>query len=80
MSEDQKRLRGRPATGRTPDPQRTAKSRADLVATGGKRLSVNLTAQGLADLEKIKAAGGTGDTDATHQALRAFAKKLARRA
>lgn len=43
---------------KTPDRIRSAKSKADLLQAGGRRLTVNLSAQAAADLAAIRAAGG----------------------
>lgn len=74
------RPRGRPPTGRTPRALILQRSRDNLEAAGGRRLSVNLQPEGVQDLDAIKAAHGLAtDTEAVHVALRAEAKRLTRR-
>lgn len=61
--------------GGTPDKERQAKSKAALLAGGGKRISVNLTAAAVADLEYIKERDGTDNTNAVIDALYKLAKR-----
>ena len=58
------------SAGGTPDKTRQAKSKKALLGSGGKRVSVNLTAQAVADLEAIKARDGVDSTCAVISALR----------
>ena len=58
------------APGGTPDKARQAKSKQALLGSGGKRVSVNLSAQAVADLESIKARDGVDSTNAIIGALR----------
>jgi hypothetical protein len=58
------------APGGTPDKTRQAKSKQALLGAGGKRVSVNLTGQAVADLEAIKARDGVDSTNAIIGALR----------
>lgn len=60
--------------GGTPDKIRQAKSKQALFGSGGKRVSVNLTAQAVADLEAIKARDGVDSTGAIISALRQAAQ------
>lgn len=55
-------------------PNRQAKLKHSLLESGGKRVSVNLTGQAVADLEAIKARDGTDNTGAIIAALRRHAK------
>ena len=59
--------------GGTPDKIRQAKSKQALVASGGKRVSVNLSAQAVADLAAINARDGTVSSHSIAAALRSFA-------
>lgn len=59
---------------RTPDKERQAKSKEALKAGGGKRVSVNLTEQAVADLAAIKARDGLDNTGAVIAALRCYAE------
>lgn len=61
---EHKRPRGRPATGRTPDKIRKAKSRAALVEGGGRELNMSLPPEQAAQLDAIKAHHGY-DSDRT---------------
>ncbi len=61
-------------SGITPDKIRQAKSKKALLESGGKRVSVNLSGQAVADLEAIKARDGTDNTGAIIAALRRYAK------
>lgn len=63
----------KPASKRTPDKIRQAASKLALLESGGKRVSVNLTGQAVADLEAIKARDGTDNTGAIIAALRGHA-------
>lgn len=63
-----------PPKGGTPDKIRQAKSKLALLESGGKRVSVNLTGQAVADLEAIKARDGTDNTGAIIAALRGHAR------
>ena len=58
------------SAGGTPDKTRQAKSKKALLGSGGKRVSVNLTGQAVADLEAIKARDGVDSTCAVISALR----------
>lgn len=60
-------------SGITPDKIRQAKSKQALLESGGKRVSVNLSGQAVADLEAIKARDGTDNTGAIIAALREHA-------
>lgn len=60
---------------RTPDNLRQAKSKAALLESGGRRISVNLSGPAVADLEAIKARDGTDNTGAIRDALRKHAKR-----
>lgn len=61
-------------SGRTPDKIRQAASKLALLESGGKRVSVNLSGQAVADLEAIKARDGIdNNTDAITAALDAYA-------
>lgn len=62
------------APGGTPDKTRQAKSKQALLGAGGKRVSVNLTSQAVADLEAIKARDGVDSTGAIISALRQAAQ------
>jgi hypothetical protein len=59
-----------PVAGITPDKIRQAKSKAALLESGGKRVSINLTGEAFADLEAIKARDGLSNTAAIIAALR----------
>lgn len=59
-----KRPRGRPATGRTPDKIRKAKSRAALAEAGGRELNTPLPPEQAAQLDAIKEHHGY-DSDRT---------------
>lgn len=63
-----------PLKGGTPDKTRQAKSKQALLGAGGKRVSVNLTGQAVADLEAIKARDGVDSTGAIISALRQAAQ------
>lgn len=63
---------------RTPDKIRQAQSKLALLESGGKRVSVNLTGQAVADLEAIKARDGTDNTGAIIAALREHASAAAK--
>lgn len=63
-------------TGGTPDKTRQAKSKQALLGAGGKRVSVNLTAQAVADLESIKSRDGVDSTGAIICALRQAAQSF----
>lgn len=55
--------------GGTPDHARQAKSKLALLGAGGKRVSINLPAKAVKDLEKIKVRDGSDNTDAIIVAL-----------
>ena len=59
----------------TPDKIRQAKSKQALLASGGKRVSVNLSGQAVIDLEAISARDGTDGSHSIAAALRAFAPR-----
>lgn len=59
-------------------PNRQAKLKHSLLESGGKRVSVNLTGQAVADLEAIKARDGTDNTGAIIAALREHASAAAK--
>ena len=59
--------------GITPDKIRQAKSKLALLQAGGKRVSVNLTGQAVADLAAIRHRDGSDNTGAILAALAAFA-------
>lgn len=63
-TEPPKRPRGRPATGRTPDKDRKAKSRAALLEQGGRELRTPLPPEQAAQLDAIKEHHGY-DSDRT---------------
>lgn len=63
---------GKPSN-RTPDKIRQAASKLALLESGGKRVSVNLTGQAVADLDAIKALDGLDNTGAIIAALRGHA-------
>lgn len=64
-----------PVSGMTPDKIRQAKSKQALLASGGKRVSVNLSGQAVADLEAISARYGTDGSHSIAAALRHFAPR-----
>ena len=64
----------KPESKRTPDKIRQAQSKQALLESGGKRVSVNLTGQAVADLEDITSRDGTDNTGAIIAALRRHAK------
>lgn len=60
--------------------QRQAASRAKLVDSGGKRVSLNLSAQAVADIDTLVAQGHQTATMAVEYALRVAARKKPRAA
>ena len=74
-----KRPRGRPATGRTPDRERKAASRARLTESGGRQLSMELPAEQAEQLDVIKAHHGyESDRIAVFALLALGAKRIKR--
>lgn len=74
--EPQKKAQAARPPGGTPDHLRQAKVKQRLERAGGKRLSYNLTAQALQDIETIKAREGlTAGVDAVIAALRHYARR-----
>lgn len=68
---------GRPATGRTPDKDRTEKSRQALLAAGGRRLDVRLSPEATEALAKIRGAGAyDNDTAALEATLINRARRI----
>lgn len=63
------------APGGTPDKIRQAQSKLALLQSGGKRVSVNLSGQAIADLEAIKARDGSDNTAAVIAALHRYARR-----
>ena len=63
-----------PPSNRTPDKIRQAESKRALLKSGGKRLSVNLTGQAMADLEAIKKRDDLDNTKAIIAALSALSR------
>lgn len=64
-----------PLSGMTPDKIRQAKSKQALLASGGKRVSVNLSGRAVQDLEAINARDGTDSSHSIAAALRHFAHR-----
>ena len=75
-----KRHRGRPATGRTPDKVRKAKSRAALVEAGGRERNTSLPPKQAAQLDAIKAHHGYDSDREAVFALLALGSKMTKRA
>lgn len=68
---------GRPATGAKPGKTYTTTSRSARAEAGGGRLSMNLTAEGAADLQAIISQNpGLTKTAAIHAALYAYRRFL----
>jgi len=59
----------------TPARTRQAMSKAALLESGGKRLAVNLSAESVAHLERIKARDGLDNTQAIAAALKRHVKR-----
>ena len=67
----------RKSTGGTPGNVRTANSKTNLIRGGGRRMTVNLTGQGVQDLQAVREAGQhPNDTAAVHAALATVAAKI----
>lgn len=64
----------RPITGQTPIKERIAKHREKLVLSGGRRIIVDLPAEGAEALEKIQERDGGSITSAVTEALIKHAK------
>jgi len=78
-TEPPKRPRGRPATGRTPDKDRKAKSRAALLEQGGRELRTPLPPEQAAQLDAIKEHHGyDSDRTAVFALLALGAKRIKR--
>ena len=76
-----KKKRGRPATGRTPDKDRKAKSREALREAGGRPVSLDLLPEQAAQLDAVKGHHGDASDGAAVVALIAREyKRIQRRA
>lgn len=64
----------RPITGQTPIKERIAKHREKLALSGGRRIIVDLPAEGAAALEKIQERDGGSITNSVTEALIKHAK------
>lgn len=69
--------RGRPVTtGTTPVAERLAKSRANLLAAGGKRLTVNLSPEAAEHLGVLMLTKGWTEKETVERALAALARSI----
>lgn len=75
-----KRKPGRPATGQTPPAERKRLSRLRLAKERGRRLDIQLDADGVEHLGEVhKDNPGMNDTEAVHLALRWYALRRSRK-